>query len=347
VDYSIVARSDQDPIFFTAYAHRVGHVRSSPDLGPDQVLAWAEVLRKEHGERKVLILPSTEYLNRTLLAHRESLEQAGCIVPLVSSKLYEQLSDKESFARACEAHDIPIPAEYPAPPSAAPFVAKPKRYAAATGQQLVPQLILSGEDLERFSAEEDEEDYFYQEFVTGRSLYLLAHVDSHKPDLVFSQENLIQQPRGGSVVLARPAEFHLDPLASKYLDMLHSLGFHGMIMIEVRLDESTGRAPMIEANPRIWGPQQLSQDNGVDFFGALLSNYGFPTFPSSHQEKPSNPLYFWSGGLQVEPDPPAYHNYSPDEFARDFPQLQANDLFLREDTLDLYLHQSGATKKHE
>jgi hypothetical protein len=145
VDYCVIARSAEDPIFLTRYRSRVAVVRSSSALGPEELLGWAELLRKQTASQKVLILPSTEYLNRTLLAHRDVLEAGGCVVPLVGVELYEKLSNKESFARTCADHGICIPVEFPSLPLQVPFVAKPRAYAAASGRQLIPQLILSEE----------------------------------------------------------------------------------------------------------------------------------------------------------------------------------------------------------
>ena len=347
VEFHVIARNESDPIFLTDYGKKVAVVRQSEQLGTSELLSWVAAIRTDHRAGKILILPSTEYLNRTLLKHRTALEQDGCVIPLAPADLYEQLSDKDRFAQVCAEHGIEIPEPREGTQSDLPFVAKPRAYASRTGRQLIPHLIRTEADRARFIAEEQDSDYFFQEFVFGRSLYLLAHIAAEEEDLLFSQENLIQQARGGSVVLARPADFHHGELAGQYVSMLHQLRFTGLVMIEVRVDPAAGRACMIEANPRIWGPLQLSLDNGIDFLGALLSNHGFGPFQPDAAPSDAR-SYLWSGGLSADPELPAtYHNYSAEQFANELPTLKTDDLFCREDTLDLYAAQSGAERHHE
>jgi hypothetical protein len=180
----------------------------------------------------------------------------------------------------------------------------------------------------------------------GRSYYLLAYIQKNGADILFSQENLMQQTRGGSIILAKASDFHQTPVAQRYVEMLHDLGFTGLIMVEVRLDESDGCYFMIEANPRLWGPLQFSIDNDIDLFGAMLRDYGFEI----SQPKPTPLLanhYFWSGGITQESQPITYHNYSGNQFVEELPDLRPQDIFLRSDTFDLFLNESKIEDSHE
>lgn len=347
IAFHIVASSGDDPILLTKYKNCVAFVRSSSDLRAEYVAEWVEHLFREHAYNRILVLPSSEYLNRFLLSKKGELESAGCCVPLVDEGLYLRLSNKHSFAALCSSYGLGVPLELGSLPSAPPFVAKPRNYLSRTGRKLIPHLVNTRQDLERFLREEDGEDFFYQEYVPGRSLYLLACLRDNGNDVLFSQENLMQQARGGSIILARRSDFHETPTARQYISMLRTLKFKGLIMIEVRHDESSGRHCMIEANPRLWGPMQLAVDNGIDLFGAFLSDQGMNMGSSDSPPPPADKFYFWSGGLHPQAHPVCFHHYSSEQFVRDLPSLWRHDLFLRQDTLDLHRHELGTNPLRE
>lgn len=340
INFHIIAKSKEDPIFLTDYKERVTFTRDSSNFRSEDFRSWAENLSRQYGYKRIIILPSTEYLNRFLLEHRDSIETEHCIIPLVDIRLYKTISDKLSFAKLCQSYGLDIPKEYNCIPESLPFVAKPRTYFSSQGSQLLPQLIHNKYDLEKFCSEEETSDYFFQKFVYGRSLYLLAYITKGGvDDILFSQENLMQQARGGSIVLAKQSNFHKDEVAKCYVNMLRDQKFFGLIMVEVRLDESSGRYYMIEANPRIWGPLQFLIDNNVDLFGVMLRDYGFeipkpPPLP--HLTK----HYFWSGGLSQQSQPITYHSYSSDEFVGQLPSLRPLDIFFRKDTLNIFLRES-------
>ena len=85
----------------------------------------------------------------------------------------------------------------------------------------------------------------------------------------------------------------------------------------------------------MWDLIQLVVDNGIDIFGSFLRDYGFEVNYSPSQIE-NAPFYFWSGGLTDSAKPYAYHNYSPERFIDEFNSIMHNNLFLREDTFELF-----------
>lgn len=340
INFHIIASGPADPIFFTKYRNQVVVTRNSLVLTRADLRSWTDALCDLHNYQRVLVLPSTEFLNRFLLEHSVPSNGERWLVPLVYGSLYASISDKHSFCNHCKSFGIDVPYEFPEMPSEVPFVAKPRHYVPGTGKRLLPQLVCSRQDLERFRRNESAEDYFFQEFVAGRSLYLFACISRSGEDVLYSQENLIQQSSGGSIILAKHSDFHKTQEAKRYIRMLHQLDFTGLIMIEVRLSEFSGRATMIEANPRPWGPIQFPIDNGIDLFGTYLRDYDFTPAQSENIQTVTE-YYFWSGGLTQESQPVSYHNYSSRAFLRDFNALKANDIYFRDDTFNLYLHEAG------
>lgn len=349
VNYHVIAKSNTDPILLTNYKEKVAYITTSDQLSPHFFRSWAKALCQQHGYQRILILPSTEYLNRFLLENRSLIEDSDCIIPLVNVELYKNISDKLSFSNLCQSYGFDVPMEYPGIPERLPFVAKPRTYFSNRGKQLVPHLLVSQRDLKKFLDEEKETDFFFQQFVHGRSLYLLAYISRNmKYSILFSQENLLQQARGGSIILAKQSDFHLNDIAKEYVRMLHNQNFFGLIMVEFRFDEINGTYYMIEANPRLWGPIQFIIDNNVDLFGAFLRDYEFEIstkkISTSHH---SATHYFWSGGIMKKSLPLTYYLYSSNDFINDFQMLRTKDIFFRKDTLNLFLKESEMKDYHE
>lgn len=338
VPVHLVARDAADPIYLTGYAPQVFVQRRSAALEVAGVVGWIRQLCRQHGYGQVVIAPSTEFFNRFLLSHRAAIEAAGGIIPLVGQALYEQVSDKHAFAAMCGAHAIPVPAVFDGLPEHLPFVAKPRHYLGASSGQVKPYLVHTPAERERFLRREAVENFFFQEFVEGESLYLLAHIARNGKVTAGAQENLMQQAAGGSIILARTHGFHQEPEARPYLDMLIEAGFHGLVMVEVRRCRRTGRAVMIEANPRMWGPLQFMLDQQADPLAPLFADQGIEV-AEPRTRGTASPYYFWSGGLSRTLPPCAFHNFSPDQFVADYARIAAADLFARNDTRRLHQHE--------
>ena len=87
--YAIIAATDEDPIFKTEYAQDVVYTRDNKDLDKNILLSLMSHVRDRLNTDTLLIIPSTEYLNRLVLEHREELEKINCYIPLCPRKKYE------------------------------------------------------------------------------------------------------------------------------------------------------------------------------------------------------------------------------------------------------------------
>lgn len=330
----LVAKNSTDPIYITKYKADVFIERTTAVLDPVDFCGWLSEIKIKYGYKRVLIAPSSEFFNRFLLKNRKLIESAGGIIPLVDEELYESISDKYSFAGICETYGIKTPAEFDAPPENFPFVAKPLKYSAADGRQLKPYLLHCHENWDDFLKTEKSSDFYYQEFIHGKSFYLLLYISKFGKVTKYAQENLIQQTNGGSIILARQSDFHLSEESDNYISMLKDKKFFGLVMIEVRLCEKTGSYIMIEANPRMWGPIQFASDNGINLFEELVNDFTGEKNTTSIQN--SSEYYFWSGGFSKNDNLFSCHNFDSDEFLKNIKRIMTADIFNREDTLALY-----------
>ncbi|MCB0753136.1 MAG: hypothetical protein KDC52_16815, partial [Ignavibacteriae bacterium] len=168
-----MASSSEDKILLSQFKKYVIFTRQSDNLEIEEFFTFGKMIIKEIITDKIIILPSTEFLNRFILKNRVQLENNNFVVPLCNSELYNKISDKFSFSKLCNSHEINIPREYDKIENVSfPFVIKPKKYFG--DNNLVnkkPQIITTKLELSDLVDEQDNSKYYYQEFIGGKSFY--------------------------------------------------------------------------------------------------------------------------------------------------------------------------------
>ena len=297
IKYAIIAKSDDDEIFNTSYKEKVILTRNNVELEIEDLTYCIEYVKKQFDVKSCLIAPSTESLNRFILEYREYFEDIGCTIPIVGEELYKLISDKILFNNLCLKWGIKVPESIDISKKVKfPIVAKPKVYTLGK-QTFYPVIINSAEELNEFFEENIFEQYYYQRYITGESIYILYYFSKGGQVYSFSQKNLVQQSNGKSMIAAIPTDFHDTKEAKKYENMLKKIGFFGLVMIEVKKENND--IYMIEANPRFWGPSQLFVDVGMNFFEFLLYDYGYVESVKCININ-KDIKYFWYGGLLNE-----------------------------------------------
>lgn len=341
---AIFASSLHDTIFQTSYVDKVEYTRKNKQLNLQEICMAIDMLCQKYKLDECLIAPSTEALNRFLLWHRDILQKHNCIVPLVDKEIYESISDKYSFWKICKERNLCVPKRLTLPEQfTMPFVAKPKEYMTMGGKINAPIIVDSQVGLDDFKKNYSREDFFYEEYVTGESLYLLYYVMKSGKVYKFSQINYAQQAGGKSILAAECSTLHQEEIAQKYEALFLALKFWGFIMVEVR----KGKADfyMIEANPRFWGPSQLFCDAGYNFFELFLWEYGFldecPSFLIDDKA-----TYLWSGGADfTSPGSFVWHDKGRERVVSDWERFEKGDIYRRKDTLGIFRGERIAMKK--
>lgn len=332
----IIANGRNDPICYTNYQKWVIGYRKANVLDVAELKAYFfEILTISRASR-LLIIPTSEYLNRFLLQHMK--EFLNIELPLVNLELYQLISDKESFKEICNCFSIFSPAqktvsldkpEYP-------FVAKRKTYSMDKNLQVKPYLIFTEYDYRNFLDKENLNDFYFEEYISGKSYYLLYSFDKKGNYRFFSQLNLIQQSGGKSIIAATNSDMKLDEVGGQYIKLFQHIGFFGLVMVEIR--ESKGSFYMIEANPRVWGPIQFVVDNCPELLDLFFNSNGFENVVSN---KPKRQDYFWFGGYffdRINANPINFFNTKKsclDDIS--LANWLRSDVFLREDTIN-YFH---------
>lgn len=340
----IVARTKADHVLRTRHAKHVVFVRDTPVLDLDTFSRSIAAARDRKGNHELIILPSSEYFNAFLLEHRIEIESMGCKIPLPVAGTYAELTNKKSSTLLFLQNGCTVPLEFDCPEAAPlPLIAKPRQNIDAGGSSLYPIFLSSRKDFLDFASSQDVSEFFFQEHVHGESHYLLFHISQLGQTVSWSQQNLLQQPDGKSMLLAKPSSFHLTSLAEHMTTLLRKRGFTGLGMIEVIRDRE--RTVFIEMNPRIWGPIQFCQDQGVPilsaFIGELLHGDASYYLNGVTPRRSKDRLYFWFGGLLqtwLSGQRPTWHA-PPIPFWRLLLQGLRNDVYLRRDSWRCFLRE--------
>jgi len=332
----IVTASEEDPVYLSEYSKYIFCSRKKKQLDIVELTEILERIKTQNCLDELIVAPSTEALNRFFLENRAAFFLMNVDMPVVDKKLYERISDKDSFYDMCVEWGIEVPGILEKRLNfIEPFVAKPRTYYAPDKKAYSPVLVTNEKEFEIFLNDCNPDFYSYQEYVTGNSFYLLYYFSKDGNVFSFSQENYAQQPGGKSILVAESSELHNDSLSDKYVRMLQNVHYFGMIMIEVR--ECNGKYYMIEANPRFWGPSQLFVDAGVPFFDYFLKDCGLISDVSASESKKSR--YFWRTGFKKEIllsiDEKWYHGVKESVLAS-LEEWEKCDIYNRPDTIDIF-----------
>lgn len=296
---AVVAMTPRDKMLMGGYRRHVVSVRENANLSMSVLADHVARARRATGADRLTLLPISEYFNTFLFEHRATIESTlDCVVPLPPAEVYRQLTNKASAAAFFSANGVLVPSEIDQPGSAdVPFVAKPANNISG-GRSYYPVLVETEAELAELKRRPTLDGYFFQRFVRGRSYYLLAYVSRRGAVFASSQENLVQQPDGKSILLAIESDFHSTETARRAVQAIVGMGFHGFVMIEFIVN-SQG-AFFIELNPRPWGPLDLCLHNGSRIVEAFVGDWESDD-PGRHaggvyrHGRPAR--YLWTGGL--------------------------------------------------
>ncbi len=347
IPFSIIARGADDPILKTAYASRVVAQREGDRLEFDVIEDSVRAVRAEGSRRKLVYVPSTEYLNRFILHHVSSCRKVGLEVDLVEAGLYNLISDKGTFYDTCAEAGLCVPRQSPDFREIGfPCFAKPLKYFDEAGAVAAkPFLIGTEAELRQSITSNKSGEFVYQEFVKGKSFYLLFYFAHDGSVQTFSQRNLMQQHHGGSVLAAFSADLHSDTVGASYRTLFTRLGFKGFVMVEIC--ECAGNYFMIEANPRLWGPIQLTLDASAGLLEAYFRDYGF-NVSSPRTCGDETARYFWGGGLAQTAKAGftcSFMSYGADQFLRDYNGWMQSDVWMRPDSMGVFTSEMRDNRK--
>lgn len=328
VDFVIIASSQADAIIRTAWGSKVIFTRLDKKLDVELF----KQIQLASNINKLIYCPTTEFMNQFVLENREELEQIGYVINLPSKSIYLDITSKFKSALVVEnILGIKAPPNLNWDDLTVPCVFKPN-YNVENGKVLYPILCFSEIEASRESNRLTRSNWTIQKYIKGQSYYLCGYLTKDCQYEYFWQLNLMQQPNGKSIVLAKSTE-NPGINVEQFFKGLSRVGYFGLLMMELIIDENSN-IYYIEINPRFWGPLQLTLDTNPKILELFVSDCGIDIKSSPLPDK-KDYWYSWSHGAK---DPNCKHypllaDYGDDEIKK---LIEANDLYLKKDTLKLH-----------
>jgi predicted ATP-grasp superfamily ATP-dependent carboligase len=226
-----------------------------------------------------VLIPITDVTTHIVARHKAELED-GVRLPVPDFSAFDFVSDKWKLLRHAQERGIAIPRTYFLQGADSlgevlgklryPVVVKPARSRVLTESGWMrTQVRYAGSETELISLY-GENAYLrlpslIQERVNGPGIGLFLLFDRGRLVTAFSHRRLREKPPSGGVSTLResiPVDLRLK---SQAVDLFGALGWHGVAMVEYKLDRRSGEPLLMEVNGRFWGSLQLAIDAGMDF----------------------------------------------------------------------------------
>jgi CelD/BcsL family acetyltransferase involved in cellulose biosynthesis/predicted ATP-grasp superfamily ATP-dependent carboligase len=227
----------------------------------------------------------------TFLVTRNRARFEPCAVPFASAATLERAADKVRLTRTAEAIGVPTPRSVtvsgpdavPACGMTFPLVVKPWQSRIETPGGWASSSVSYAADrpaLLRDLAARPRHEFpvMLQERIVGPGIGVFACYNQGRPVALFGHRRLRERPPWGGVsVLSESVE--LAPQTRDFaIRLLDALDWHGVAMVEFKLDVRDNVPKLMEINGRFWGSLQLAVDAGVDFPALLGRTVGDEPF---------------------------------------------------------------------
>jgi predicted ATP-grasp superfamily ATP-dependent carboligase len=236
-------------------------------------------------ERQIqLILPVAEITTALVSEHKSAFER-HCQVPFPDAAAFDRAANKAEVLALAEKLLIPIPTgvvlrwpgDEPSWPAALrfPIVVKPHRsriFVNGIWKSSSVTYAQNERDLKALLAMKDASEYplLLQQRIVGPGVGVFMCYQRGRMVALFSHRRLREKPPSGGVSVLRES-VPVSPEARRYArSLLEGLQWHGVAMVEFKMDEADQTLKLMEINGRFWGSLQLAIDAGVDFPHLLL-----------------------------------------------------------------------------
>ena len=245
----------------------------SPLSKPDEFLDWLlnEVKRNNYD----MVLPTELETQQIILRNRKELEKYTR-VPFADYALTANVQNKAWLMKYAETNGYPCPKTYfiesgeNSQLSALcsiieyPLVIKPRESSGSRG------IIYVKKPSEFPAALKKVQDRYplpiVQEYIPHGGAYGVGALFNRnsEPKAAFVYKRLREYPVTGGPSTLRESVKN-DEIKEIALNLLKSLKWTGIAMVEFRVDARDGRPKLMEINPRFWGSLQLAIISGMDF----------------------------------------------------------------------------------
>ncbi len=259
---------------------------------PDAFIKWlSEVIIKYSIN---LLLPVTEITSQLILIYKDTIPRVE--LPFASYQQVINIANKVRLTKISSELGIPVPKSkfysdienLDIESQKYPCVLKPALSHIFEKNRWVStqvRILQSAQDLKEALNEDKylaSHEFMIQEFIPGHGAGVFCFYDSGEPKAFFAHRRIREKPPWGGVSVLSESIAIDDRLKNYAQSLLSSEQWHGVAMVEFRIDP-TGQPYLMEVNTRFWGSLQLSIDSGVNFPHWVYSSQ-MKTTPPNEQE---------------------------------------------------------------
>ena len=255
---------------------------TDPLKRPDDFLD--DLLRAVREKEIEVLLPVTE-ITTGLITENSARFDGLCRLPLPDSNAFRTASNKMEIVRLAERIGVPVPVTRVLEKKgfdsrnmaglSYPVVLKPHRSRVRAGngwQATGVSYARDPNELARHLGKMGVLEYpvLLQERIHGPGIGVFACYQNGKMVSLFGHRRIREKPPSGGVSVLRES-IPVSPQARMFTEkLLDHLKWHGVAMVEFKMDERDDIPKLMEINGRFWGSLQLAIDAGVDFPDILI-----------------------------------------------------------------------------
>lgn len=239
----------------------------------------ASVLESAQRFDVAVLLPMTDVAVELISSRSQDL-QGTVAIPIPSLAQYRQLSNKYELTYWAKMNGVPVPDSVFLQAGAVdkvldeitqwPVIVKP-------GASLISRNGLWSKTSVHLAKDADELRHLYehhwylgqpsliQQRIIGEGQGVFGLFSHGEPVVLFAHRRLREKPPGGGVSVLRESIPLSQPITDYAVKILRSAQWHGVAMVEFKVDRESGVPYLIEVNGRFWGSLQLAIDAGVNF----------------------------------------------------------------------------------
>lgn len=255
--------------FYSKYASS-RLIYPSPGINPDMFMQ--KILGVLKKDRYAVIIPVREEATLLLSKYKDKLSHL-IKIPVADHNILMTAHNKAQTLKIAAEIGIPCPQTYFIEDSIDinriinkldfPVIVKPHKSSGSMGVKYVQS---SEELLSTYNYVRNQYGLcFIQEFIPHGGGYGVSMLfNQGEPRAIFTHKRLREHPSsGGPSTLRESIRF---PEIERYAStLLKSLEWHGVAMVEFRVDARDGKPKLMEINPRFWGSLALAIFSGIDF----------------------------------------------------------------------------------
>lgn len=207
-------------------------------------------------------------------------------IPTPDAETFSEISDKYRLMQQAVAQGVAIPETLFVPDGQLdsviekvcefPVVVKPGCSLVKEGQQWKKTSVCYAESRDALMRLYNERPYLrqpslIQRRVVGEGQGLFVLMNQGLPLGMFAHRRLRERPPSGGVSVLRESIALPKAMVDATLTLLQRVSWHGVAMVEFKVDAARHRPLLMEINGRFWGSLQLAIDAGVNFPLRLLN----------------------------------------------------------------------------